>query len=227
MSEPLRNSEPPSSVVPPPQARARVVVADPSHPQRPDFERFVEARFEQAFGARVARHYPLVTGLRAPDGTVLAAAGIRFAEAEPLFLERYLDSSVEQVVADAFGRPVVRESVVEIGSLASDSPAASLQLFNALAAWLASVCGRRFAVATARPDLQRLLGRAGFGLRPLGDADPARLGEGAHDWGSYYDRAPRVFAGEIGLSSALPQLRERLRARSTARAIRRLRAVAS
>lgn len=227
MSEPLRNTELPPSVAPPPQARAQMVVAGPSHPQRLDFERFVEARFEQAFGARVPRHYPLVTGLRAPDGAVLAAAGVRFAEADPLFLERYLDSPVEQAVAEAFGRPVARESIVEIGSLASDSPAASLQLFNALATWLASVCGRRFAVATARPDLQRLLGRAGFGLRPLGDADPARLGEGAHDWGSYYDRAPRVFAGEIGVSSALPNLRERLRARSTARAVRRLRAVTS
>lgn len=156
----------------------------------------------------------------------MAAAGVRFAEDQSLFLERYLDVPADQAVAEAFGRPVARDSIVEIGSLASDSPAASLQLFSALASWLASVRGCRFAVATARPELQKLLTRAGFGLVPLADADPARLGDGAQDWGSYYDRAPQVVAGEIGMSAALPLLRDRLRARTMARAVRRLRAVA-
>ncbi|WP_293680847.1 thermostable hemolysin [uncultured Phenylobacterium sp.] len=199
-----------------------MVVADPSHPRRAGVERYIEARFDKAFGARVLSHYPTLTGLCGPEGSVLAAAGVRFAETEPLFLERYLDGPVERVIAEAFERPVARDSVVEIGSFASDTPAASLQLFHALAAWLGSSCGRRFAVATARPDLQRLLGRAGFDLRSLVDADPACLGEGARDWGTYYDRSPRVFAAEIGASAVLPQLRRRLRARSMARAVRRM-----
>lgn len=202
-----------------------VTLADASHPGRAALERFIEARFEKAFGARVQSHYPLICGLCADDGTILATAGVRFAETGRLFLERYLDAPVDQRVADAFGRPVARDSIVEIGSLASDSPAASLQLFSTLADWLASSCGRRFAVATARPDLQRLLGRAGFGLMTLGLADPLRLGDGAHDWGSYYDRAPQVFASQIGESSVLPGLRQRLRDRTTQRAIRQLRAV--
>ncbi len=202
-----------------------VALADASHPRRAALERFIEARFERAFGARVQGHYPLICGLCAADGSILAAAGVRFAETDSLFLERYLDTPIEQRVADAFGRPVARDNIVEIGSLASDSPAASLHLFSTLAEWLASACGRRFAVATARPDLQRLLGRAGFNLMSLGHADPIRLGAGVHDWGSYYDRAPRVFVGQIGASSVLPGLRQRLRDRATARAVRQLRAV--
>jgi len=202
-----------------------LAIADVSHPEREALERFIEARFERAFGARVQSHYPLICGLCADDGTILAAAGVRFAETDSLFLERYLDAPIEQRVADAFGRPVARDSIVEIGSLASDSPAASLHLFSTLSEWLASTCGRRFAVATARPDLQRLLGRAGFNLMSLGHADPIRLGSGVHDWGSYYDREPRVFVGQIGASSVLPGLRQRLRDRTTERAVRQLRAV--
>ena len=205
-----------------------MVFADAKHPRRREIERFIEARFERAFGARLPRHYPVLACLCAEDAgeVILAAAGVRFAEDGPLFLERYLDSPVEQAAAVAFGRPVRRDSVVEIGSLASDSPDASLRLFATLAAWLSEERGRRLAVATARPELERLLGRAGFALLALGQADPGRLGEGARDWGSYYDRPPQVFAGAIGVSSVLPLLRQRLHARSMARAVRRLRTVA-
>lgn len=227
MSQALSVTEPPPArVTPPPFAPPILVVAEASHPRRGEIETFIEARFDRAFGARLPRHYPILIGLWADDGGDLqAAAGVRFAEDEPLFLERYLDGSVEQAIAVAFGRPISRGSIVEIGSLASDSPEASLRLFGALSAWLAAEHGRRFAVATARPELERLLVRAGFGLLALGPADPDRLGEGASDWGSYYDRTPRVFAGEIGVSTALPLLRQRLRARTMARAVRRLRRV--
>lgn len=200
---------------------ARLTVVDVDHPMRRALEAFAEARFAAAYGARVSSHYPRLAALRDPGGAILAVAGVRFAEDGPLFLESYLDHPVEQAVADGFGRPVARDQIVEIGSLASDAPAASLDLFNGLAAWLASDCGRRFAVAVARPDLQRLLGRAGFGLRALGKADPGRLGEAARDWGAYYERGPQVFAGEIGESPALAMMRRRLRSKCLARALRR------
>lgn len=198
-------------------------MARANHPLRARFEAFIEAQFEAAYGARLAGHFPLIAGLATRNGPVLAAAGVRFAEDDPLFLEQYLDEPVEQAIAAAFGRPVARDSVVEIGSLASSDPAASLQLFTALVAWLSGVCGRRFAVATVRPELARMLGRSGFGLRPVAEADPERLGAAANDWGRYYDRTPQVYAGEIGVPSALPLLRQRLAARSRDREVRRLR----
>ncbi len=224
MSQALSVTEPPPARGTAPFAPPILVIAETSHSRRGEIEAFIEARFDRAFGARLPRHYPILIGLWADDGGELqAAAGVRFAEDEPLFLERYLDGPVEQAIAVAFGRPISRSSIVEIGSLASDSPDASLRLFGALSAWLAAEHGRRFAVATARPELERLLGRAGFGLLALGQADPDRLGEGASDWGSYYERTPRVFAGEIGTSTDLPLLRQRLRARIMARTARRLR----
>lgn len=230
MSQTLPTSKLPTSYdAKPSERRAPVLFADSEHPRRPDIERFIEARFARTFGACLPRHHSLLTCLCADDGVdgeILAAAGLRFADEEPLFLEQYLDGPIEQSVAVAFGRPVDRHSIVEIGSLASDSPDASLRLFGALASWLAADRGRRFAVATVRPEVERLLGRAGFGLTALAQANPDRLGDNAGEWGSYYDRAPKVFAGEIGDSSALPLLRQRLRTKSMDRAVRRLRSVA-
>lgn len=202
---------------------ARLEFAGATHPARPALERFVEARFDAAYGARIRRHYPLLAGVLGADGAPAAVAGVRFAEDGPLFLERYLDGPVEQAVAAAFDQPVCRERIVEIGSLAADAPTASLELFTGLAHWLATGRHRRFAVATARPELQRLLDRAGFGVRSLAAAEPERLGDEAADWGAYYSRAPQVLAGEIGVSQVLPQLRRDLRNRLLARRIRNLR----
>lgn len=222
LSEPLRKSDPPSIAafhLPP----RPVAIIDQTHPARAAAEALVEERFRAAYGASIRRHYRVIAGLMSPDGQPNAVAGVRLAEEEPLFLERYLDDPVEQALARAFGRPVVREQVVEIGGFAADGAEPALALFTGLSAWLAGAGERRFAVATARPELQRLLGRAGFGLRTLGEADPARLGDEAAEWGSYYDAAPMVFAGEIGVSTVLPDLCHRLRTKALARQVRRLR----
>lgn len=228
MSDPSPLASAPAPVIHPfPGPSPRTIVARADHPSRARFEAFIEAQFEAAYGATLPGHFPLIAGLGVRNGPVLAAAGLRFGETGPLFLEQYLDEPAEQAIAAAFGRPVARDSLVEIGSLASAGPAGSLQLFTALAAWLSGVCGRRFAVATVRPELARLLGRAGFGLRRLGEADPGRLGDAAATWGSYYERRPQVYAAEVGVSAALPLLRERLVSRSLERQVRRLRASAS
>jgi hypothetical protein len=228
LSEPSPQARTPAPVIHPfPGPSPRTVVAGPDHPSRPAFETFIADRFQAAYGARLPGHFPLIAGLSARNGPVLAAAGVRFAETGALFLERYLEEPAEQAVAAAFERPVARDGLVEIGSLASSGPGASLQLFTALATWLSAICGRRFAVATVRPELARMLDKAGFGLRRLGEADPARLGAAAGDWGSYYEGRPQVYAAEVGLSTALPLLRQRLAARSLERQVRRLRASAT
>lgn len=203
-------------------ALPRPVIANADHPRRAILERFVADRFEAAYDAQVQVDYPLIAGFVAADGGVLAAAGVRFAEAQPLFLERYLDTTIETAIGQTFDRPVARASVVEIGAFASHDPAWSLDLFTALPDWLAGVCGRRFAVATLRPELARTLTRAGFALRSLAPADPARLGAEAAAWGRYYASAPQVYAGRIGPGSSLSEMRDRLKARGMEREARRL-----
>lgn len=226
MSVPLRRSDPPQF---PPSPRKNlgpgIQLIDRDHPRRGEVEAFVEQRFRAVYGARLKGHYEHIALLTADTGTVAAAAGVRFAEDEPLFLERYLDVPIETAVASVFDCPVARESIVEIGAFAADGAASALDLFGSVARWLAAARGRRFAVATARPELRRLLDRAGYGLRSLGLADPARLADEASDWGSYYEARPEVFAGQIGASAVLPLLQERLRSKAMARQVRRLRGV--
>lgn len=197
----------------PPWRFGRLDILNGDRPGRAGLERFIEARYRQAFGARLAAHYPILVAVNGADGAPRAAAGVRFAEAGPLFLESYLEAVIEQAV----GAP--RTAIVEIGSLASVSAPATLDLLSALASWLGGPCGRRFAVATLRPDLARLLDRAGFGLRPIAAADPARLGETARSWGDYYQAAPQVFAGAIGSPPTLGRLALRRAAAADVRAV--------
>lgn len=191
------------------------------HPARAEAEAFVAARFQSAFGACASSSYPTIAAHFDEHGRIVAAAGVRLAGNTPLFLERYLDEPVEQAVARAIGRPVVRDSIAEIGAFAALDLAAALTLFAGLAAWLEGPGRRRYAVATARPELERLLRRSGFDLRAVAEADPGRLGDAATLWGTYYAAGPRVFAGEIGVSPSLPELRSRLQAHCARRALRR------
>jgi hypothetical protein len=202
------------------QAQARVVLAGPSHPLRGGLEAFVEQSFAVAYGARIAGHYPLIAGLVCPDGVVLAAAGLRFAEQAPLFLETYLDIPIETAIGEALGGEPTREMVVEIGAFASRAAVWTLQLFEFLPPWLWADAGRRYAAATLRPDLARMLSRSGFGLTRLRSADAARLGQAASAWGSYYAGAPCVYVGRIGQGAALPALQDRLRMRPAERQAR-------
>lgn len=222
MCELSRFEDEDAKVIPMPRAGVTGVLADRSHPQRQELESFVERRFAEAYGASVVADYPLIAGLVTADGEVLAAVGVRLAEDGPLFLERYLDVPVEDEVGRVLSVTARRDEIVEIGAFASNHPAWSMQLFDTLPPWLVAVVGRRYAVATLRPELSRLLGRSGFDFRPVAGADPGLLGDAAAAWGSYYDGSPVVYAGHITGGSRLAALRERLRKRDMERQVRRV-----
>ena len=182
---------------------ARIDVVDAGHPLRSAVERYIEARFSLAFGARVTEHFPLLIALFGRAGEVRAACGVRFADDRALFLEQYLDAAVEIALSDALDAEVSRVEIVEIGSLAASSSVAAVSLFAFLTDWLAETQGRTLAVATLRPEVSALLERAGCSLVAIGTASPARLRDGDHDWGAYYERGAFVFAGAIQKGAAL------------------------
>jgi hypothetical protein len=172
-------------------------------PTRRRVEAYLESAYARAFDGRIARHYPTLMSVEDASGEIHAAVGFRFATAEPLFLEQYLDEPVEAAIGRAQGVAVERARVVEIGNLASDSQGASLFLFLALADYLHRQGGSH-AVATATRQLRRSFARVGFPTSTLTRAEPERLSGGAADWGGYYERDPEVLVGPI--ANALPTL---------------------
>jgi hypothetical protein len=165
-------------------------------PDREPIERLIETIYASAYDAVIADHYPNFIGVHSSDGNVIAAAGFRPAAGQPLFLEAYLPSPVEEMIAARTQAPLARSSIVEIGNLVSIGRGASLFLFVALAAFLHR---NRFtyAVATATQSLGRSFDAFGFESIELGQASPEVLPDRGASWGSYYRRRPRVLAGAI------------------------------
>jgi len=155
-----------------------------------DLARFVQALYLARYGARIAPPRGPFLALRDAAGQVRAALALRRGEA-PFFLEHYLDAPVHTLLPGG-----VRESVVEVGSLAADVAGGARALVVTLTAFLAS-CSAQWVVFTARRELRNTFARLGIVLHPLAAARPERLPDGGADWGSYYDGDPQVVAAEV------------------------------
>lgn len=176
-------------------------------PERRRAEAYIEAAYALAFNGTIRHHYPTLMSVQDGQGRIHGAVGFRLADEGSLFLEQYLDEPIEAAIARKSGETVSRPALAEIGSLASQSAGASLFLFLALARHLHQK-GCTHAAATATRQLRRAFSRVGFATQALTRAEPSRLGEGAADWGGYYNRDPEVMVGAI--AAALPALAQML-----------------
>ena len=180
------------------------------HPQRKKVETFIARRFGEVHGAHIAVFMPQLLALFDDQGAVRAAAGLRDAGVERLFLEYYLDTSVEQAIVDkvsadkeiadkagAAGTVAVREQIVEIGNLASIDHCASRALFKLLARRLSSE-DFQWAVFTGCSSLHRMFAILGLETVGLGRALQSRLPVDQQTWGGYYEDNPQVVAGRVG-----------------------------
>ncbi|MFC4442739.1 thermostable hemolysin [Caulobacter henricii] len=176
-------------------------------PERRRVEAYIEAAYASAFNGTIRAHYPTLMSVQDGQGRIHGAVGFRLADNGALFLEQYLDEPVEAAIHRRSGETVDRSAVAEIGSLASESAGASLFMFLALARHLHHK-GCTHAAATATRQLRRSFARVGFATQTLTRAEPSRLGDGAADWGGYYNRDPEVMIGAI--APALPALTQML-----------------
>lgn len=164
--------------------------------RREALERFIRERFALHYQARIQHFMPCLLGLHASNGEVQGAVGLRSAQRRPLFLERYLDESIEQAISRRYGRAVPREEIVEVGNLAAFGNGSARLLIVALTNLLVAQ-GFRWVVFTGTPALLNSFQRLALTPIALGLADPARMGDELADWGSYYASRPQVMAGEI------------------------------
>jgi len=179
-------------------AERGIMIMDTQHSCRAKAEALIRDVYHRRYGARISAWMPFLAARRDRHG-MQAAAGFRPGSG-PLYLEHYLDQPVEAAIAGHTGRAPRRESIVEVGHLASHRGGAGAVLLLDLADHLHQQ-GFDWLVNTATADTRRLI----LGLRAaplaLAAADPARLADGGATWGRYYDHEPVVLA--IHLPSAL------------------------
>ncbi|MFU2487884.1 thermostable hemolysin [Thauera sp. WH-1] len=161
---------------------------------------FIRERFAAHYQADVRHFMPCLFGLEADDGSLHGAVGCRSAVVQPLFLERYLDEPIEDLIAARAGMTVARADVVEVGNLAARGAGLSRLLIVALTRLLAAE-GVRWAGFTGTPALINSFRRLGIALHRLASADPSRLGvdheQWRAEWGTYYDNRPQVMVAEV------------------------------
>lgn len=156
--------------------------------------RFIERRFEQAYGARPPLRIPRLLAMTTASGTLLAAVGIRGAAEEMLFLEDYLDAPIEAFLPG--GGNTDRAHVAEIAHLAGVEAGVSRHLFASLTVWLRAH-GFQWATFTATEPLFNSLRRMGIALLEVAPADPARLVGAGQGWGAYYAHGPVVVGVDV------------------------------
>lgn len=165
--------------------------------QRAEVERFIQRVYARRFGAHVTHFAPHLVSLRDREsGQIVAAAGYRQASAAPLFLERYLDQAVELSLCPPGAQPPSRDGIYEVGHLAAERSGEGRRLIFLLAQHLAERRAQ-WVVSTLTEELRHLFVRLGITPLALGRADASALGDGAGEWGSYYEHHPVVLAGQV------------------------------
>jgi hypothetical protein len=173
--------------------------------ERPEIEAFIRNGFDRAYRARISRFMPRLMSLRR-DSSLVAACGLRSAAIERLFLEAYLDRPIQDELAATLGRPLSRNSIIEVGNLVVARAGEARRLIIHLTNHLATA-GADWVVFTAVPALRNNFTRLGIPLLLLAAADGTRLDAAARtDWGHYYAYGPVVTAIDVG--AAFDAIRE-------------------
>jgi hypothetical protein len=158
--------------------------------ERDAVEDFIIDVYSKTYGAKIGVHYPVLMSVQDEAGKILAALGFRNAGKENLFLEQYLVHPVEHIL------DTPRNSITEIGNLASAGGGASLFLFAALSAYLHDK-KQSHAVVTGTKYIENRLRMLGLTPTQLAKADPSLLLKRGENWGSYYETDPYVMAGKV------------------------------
>ncbi len=164
---------------------------------RAQAEFFIRHVFAAAYGARLGVLMPALLAERDAEGGILAACGLRRADAGALFLETYLDRPVEDAIGAACGAVVARERIVEVGNLAVLPPFTARQFIASLTRHLLAG-DAEWSVFTAVATLRNAFARLGVPFLRLGAARLEALPEADRAaWGSYYDTTPEVLAVRV------------------------------
>lgn len=167
-----------------------------AHSNRQELESFVADVYFQVHRASLKAFLPSLFAIRGEFGQVEAAIGMRRIGDDAIFLEQYLQETIDTILSNNIGEPVSRHSVAEVGNLASISAGASRTLIAFMVYYLQSI-GIEWAVCTGTDAVRAALRRVGVQFDLIAHARGECLGEDLVHWGSYYRNNPCVLAVNI------------------------------
>jgi hypothetical protein len=163
--------------------------------ERASLEARIRSGFGMHFDACIEGFMPRFAHYRHASGAT-GVIGIRCAADEPLFLESYLNTSVERVIADATGTRVRRDRIAEVGQFVVDDRDIVTSFFRDLVPFLVDN-GYDWVCFTGTDRIRALLSRVGFHGLPVVRAEAARARTTGDRWGRYYDFDPVVILGKL------------------------------
>jgi hypothetical protein len=183
-----------------PELALHLVKQDSGQKCRDVVEDFIRERFLEQHGAHIRHFMPCLLALVDSSGVLRGAAGLRSAVSGPLFLERYLECPVEQLIAQkqmpGNAREIERNQIVEVGNLGALAPGCARLLIVALTDLLVAQ-GFRWISFTGTPLLINSFQRLGLSPLSVGEARAECMGAEQSAWGSYYTSSPQVMIGDI------------------------------
>ncbi|MFZ1873961.1 MAG: thermostable hemolysin [Chania sp.] len=157
---------------------------------------YIQNEYGREFNATIPHFLPYLLGMYRADGVLVGACGLGRADLGPLYLERYLDAPIEEVIATHTGEAVSRSRLVEIGNFACSEAGNARIMFAAICQLL---CDNQldYVVFTGTKKLRNIFHRLHLNPVELAPALPERVGEEVNDWGKYYQQQPCVMMGEL------------------------------
>jgi len=170
-----------------------------------DVEMFIADRFSHHYQADISHFLPYLLSTKTDDKFTAAMGFQPAGTVDPLFLEQYLNLSIEDEISRITKQSVARDTIAEVGNLTSIHRGTSQLLFILTVAILHEA-GFEWSVFTATKQVQQLLARLQLVTITLCKADPDLLIDKQQSWGSYYHDNPNVLIGN--LTDAIAILRQ-------------------
>lgn len=172
-----------------------LMIASPGDHQFIEACAFSREQYGRHFSCELNQFYPTMFCLY-KDSTLVACCGFRSAGDEPLFLEQYLDVSIEESIRLQNDEQLPRHEIVEIGGLAMANREEGLAFMVRLAPQF-QILGFQYATCTVTSPVRKLLVQVGIGSLFLATANPNCVSQADNAWGRYYALEPVVLAGAI------------------------------
>jgi len=170
-----------------------------------DVEQFVADRFKHHYQAEITHFLPYLLSTKKDDAFTAAMGFQPAGTINPLFLEQYLTSPIEDEVSRLTKQEIDRSKIAEVGNLTSVHRGTS-QLLFILSIAILHEAGFEWSVFTATKQVQQLLARLNLVTIKVCEADPIKLQDQQQSWGHYYEDKPNVMIGN--LTNAIALLRQ-------------------